>query len=126
MPILAGPSGAPIVTVVASSLASAKPGASVFSTATGSRPVPFLPVDSAISCSAQSGNPAMPEPLSASTTFSAPLLCAVPSAAASTSAGLSGESTASCVAAAAASSSRAATSAPASPAGTRPNAVSAE
>ena len=35
------------------------------STTTGRMPVPFLPVDSAISCSAQSPKPTMPEPASA-------------------------------------------------------------
>lgn len=79
-----------------------------------------------MSCSAQSPNPVMPEPVSASTTFSAPPAWAAPSAAAKRNAGLSGESVDSCPATLAAWSSRRATSAPASPAGTRPNADSAE
>ena len=42
------------------------------STTTGSMPVPCLPVDSAISCSAQSPKPTMPEPASAITSLSRP------------------------------------------------------
>ena len=57
--------------------------------------MPCLPVDSAMSCSAQLPNPTRPEPVSASTTFSAPALCAAAIAAASTIAGLSGASRAS-------------------------------
>ena len=45
------------------------------STTTGRRPVPCLPVDSAMSCSAQSPKPTMPEPASASTTLSRPAAC---------------------------------------------------
>ena len=69
--------------------ASPKPGASTDSTTTGSRPVPCLPVDSAISCSAQSPKPWMPDPKSAMTTLSRPARPASPSAAPSVRAGLS-------------------------------------
>ena len=69
----------------------AKPGAAGSSTTTGSRPRPFLPVDSAISCSAQSPNPLIPEPKSAKTTLSqrASALWACPSSAPSCRPGLS-------------------------------------
>jgi hypothetical protein len=94
MPISAPCVASPMAIGVASDRASVNSGSSGFSTTTGSRPVPFLPVDSAMSCSAQSPKPLMPEPVSAMTTFSAPRACAPPSAAASTSAGLSALSTA--------------------------------
>ena len=64
------------------------PGASGDSTTTGSKPRPDLPVDSAISCSAQSPKPSMPEPESASTTLSRPSTPAPPSAAPSCRDGL--------------------------------------
>ena len=64
------------------------------STATGSTPVPFLPVLSAISCSAQSGKPTMSEPSAVMIALSRPSLAA--STAPSHSAGLSVESACSC------------------------------
>ena len=85
--------------------------------------MPFLPVLSAISCSAQSGNPTMSEPSAVMIALSRPSLAA--STAPSHSAGLSVESACNSGAASAAWSSRSAMSAPARPDGTRPNAVSA-
>ncbi len=58
-----------IGTTVTSCGGSATSGAESSGTTTGSRPVPCLPVLSAISCSAQSANPTSPEPWSTSTSL---------------------------------------------------------
>ena len=80
----------PRVTSTSSPVLGAKFGAARDGTTTGRMPLPSLPVDSAMSCSAQSPNPAMPEPLSASTTLSTPAALATPRSAPSRSPGLSG------------------------------------
>jgi len=95
------------------------------STTTGSTPVPFLPVLSAISCSAQSASPMIPEPSSIRTSLSR--RGSVPAMAApSRRAGFASSSSASRSATDSASSSSCSMSTPARPLGTRPNAVSAE
>ena len=63
------------------------PGASVPSTTTGRIPVPFLPVDSATSCSTQSPNPAYAAPPDARTSLSTPARAACPRSAPRRSAG---------------------------------------
>ena len=100
-------------------------GSSAPATTTGRTPVPSLPVLSAISCSAQSAKPTMPDPLSTMASLSrsgdVPAI-----AAARRRPGLASSSSASRSATASASSSRASMSAPARPLGTSPKAVSAE
>ena len=121
---VSGPSAPPVVTVSTSS--SVAPGALGDSTTTGRMPRPFLPVDSAISCSAQSPRPVIPVPSSMSATLLRPsLTAAAPSATPKARLGLS-LSSPSVANSASAWSISSATSTPASAVGTRPNAVSAE
>ena len=94
-----------------------KLGASRDSTTTGRMPLPSLPVDSAISCSAQSPKPGNAEPALASTTLSTPARLAAPSRPPSRSPGLSGSSASRTGRISSASSSSAPMSAPASPLG---------
>ena len=87
--------------------------------------MPSLPVDSAMSCSAQSANPTMCVPSATIASLSrSGAVAAI--AAPSTSPGFSGLSMASESSIVSASSRISAMSAPASPEGTSPNAVSAE
>ena len=94
-------------------------------TTTGSTPVPFLPVLSAISCSAQSANPGIREP-SLTRTSLVRSGCVPAMAAPRRRAGFASSSSASRSATDSASSSSASRSTPARPLGTSPNAVRAE
>ena len=80
----------PIVTSTSSGVLGSKLGASRTGTTTGRMPWPSLPVDSAISCSAQSPKPGMPEPLSARTTLSTPCRVGHPEQGAQAQAGIVG------------------------------------
>ncbi len=82
----------PTVASTQSGVLGSKLGESSDGTTTGRMPWPFLPVDSAISCSAQSPKPGYGDPASPMTTLSTPWAFAAPSSAPIRSAGLSGES----------------------------------
>src|SRR4051794_40221678 len=115
-------SGAGAPTTASSASGVCAPGACTDSSATGRMPRPSLPVDSAISCSAQSPKPRMGVSDSASTmpTLSRPVRKPAPSATLSSRAALPGS--ARCSASVSASVSSSPTSAPASALGTSPNA----
>ena len=111
---------------ISSALLGEKLAAAGDSTITGRMPLPSLPVDSAISCSAQSPKPAYGASALHSTSLSTPARLATPRSAPSRRPGLSTESASRCGRMASASASSAPMSAPASPLGTSPKAVSAE
>src|SRR3954467_14643115 len=115
-------SGAGAPTTASSASGVCAPGACTDSSATGRMPRPSLPVDSAISCSAQSPKPRMGVSDSASTmpTLSRPVRKTAPRATPSARAALPGS--ARCSASVSASVSSSPTSAPASALGTSPNA----